>query len=387
MPDSAVHPDGASATTPLRILQACATKSWGGLEMYAVDTALALAARGHHVAFLCAEGSTIEEKVKAAGLEAFPLLNGPLRPIGEIYSLLKSDHYDVIHTHLSHDLGVLVPAIRLSGWKGKLFFSRQMISGISKKDLLHQFLYRRIDGLFAVSNAVRQNVIDTCPIDPDKVHLLWNTIRPSDFDPGKYDTLEIRQELGIDPETTVVGIVGRITPKKGHKEFIEAANTVLQSTDKKICFLVVGGASYEEEDFEAEIHRLATAEYRLGENIRFTGFRPDISRMMAAMDIFVFPSYKEAFGITLLEAMAMKLPIIASNNGGVPDIIIDKESGLLVPPQNAEALAAAMLTLLNEDTYLKKFAEEGRKRVEAHFTFSAYIKKLEERYSFSSTEK
>ncbi len=112
-----------------------------------------------------------------------------------------------------------------------------------------------------------------------------------------------------------------------------------------------------------------------------TGFQKDIPRMLSAMDILAFPSYRESFGNTLLEAMAMQLPVVASNSGAVPEIVIDGETGLLVPPKDADQLAKKMLALIENPSLCHQMGFAGRNRVENSFGFDIFIETLEKHYN------
>ncbi len=364
----------------MKIIQSCGSNSWGGLEMQTLKLAEALTARGHEVLLLCTSGAILEEKALEKNLKIYPLPGNKAAAALKIRSLLKSQSFEVIHTHLSNDLGALIPGIKLANWGGKLFLTKRMGSGVSKKDLLHRALYARLDGVFAISHYIRENVLATCPVVPEKVKLLPNALDTAVYNPDFYDCWAIRRELLIDPETIVVGMIGRMTPKKGHREFLQAASIIKRKTKQKILFVIVGNASQGETEYESDLHRLATEELDLKNDILWTGFRSDIARLLSAMDILAFPSYREAFGTTLLEAMAMCVPIVASNSGGVPDIIENKRTGLLVQPQDPQALAGALLKLIKSAELRKHYGISGRMRVEEKFSFDRHIKQLENYY-------
>jgi len=348
--------------------------------MQTLKLAEALISRGHEVLLLCAPGGRLKEKASAKNLNVRPLPGNKAAAAWNVRSLLKSQSVEVIHTHLSNDLGALTPGIKLANWGGKFFLTKRMGSGVSKKDVLHRALYARLDGVFAISNYIRENVLATCPVNPEKVKLLPNALEIAAYNPDFYDRWNIRRELLIDPEMIVVGMIGRLTPKKGHREFLQAATIVKRIAKQKVLFVIVGNASRGEEEYEADLYRFATGELGLKNDIIWTGFRNDIPRLLSAMDILAFPSHREAFGATLLEAMAMCVPIVASNSGGVPDIIENKQTGLLTPPQDPKALADALLKLIKNKELRKHYGICGRLRVEKKFAFDRHIKLLENYY-------
>ncbi len=366
----------------MQILQTCGSRSWGGLEMQTLKISQSLVDRGHNVTLLCPRDSTLEKEARNQNIKVSPLFEKDLRSLSvmnQIKCLLQTNTYDIIHTHLSHDLWTLVPAMRWIGYKAGFFLTKRMASSLNKTDSLHRFLYQRLDGIFTISNFIRQNVIDTCPVKPEKVHPLLNSLDIDNYNPHHHDQAKIRKEFGIDQKTPVVGIVGRFTPMKGHIEFIHGAQQIKNKMGSNIIFLIVGKASYGEESYEREIRDLVTR-LQLDKQVVFAGHRHDIPRVLTAIDILAFPSYKESFGNTLLEGMAMKLPIVASNSGAVPEIIIDGQTGLLVPPKDANLLAEKILYLLRNPAMCQKLGNAGRKRVEKYFKFDDYISKLERFY-------
>ncbi|MGH2574346.1 MAG: glycosyltransferase, partial [Ignavibacteria bacterium] len=161
-------------------------------------------------------------------------------------------------------------------------------------------------------------------------------------------------------------MVGRMTPGKGHEEFLNAAKLIINKSKVPTRFLIVGSASYGEELYEKKIRSLAS-KLMLNNVIIFTGFRKDIPRILNAVDILAFPSHEESFGVTLLEAMAMEIPVVASNTAGVPDIVTNGKTGILIPPKNPIALANALIGLAENSELRMKLGKEGRRRVENFF--------------------
>jgi glycosyltransferase involved in cell wall biosynthesis len=294
---------------------------------------------------------------------------------------LRKNPVDVIHTHLSNDLWVLVPALRLSGSEARLILSKCMESGVSKKDLFHRFLYNRVDETVAVSNFIKSNVLKTCPVTDEQITVVPDAIQLEKFSPDKYDSSAIKTTLGINPGTFVIGMIGRMTPGKGYEILFDAAAKISNSPLKdKIKFLVVGAASHGEEEYEKKLMNLVQ-EKNIGAIMQFCGFQSDIPKYLAAMDLLVFPSNEESFGGTVLEAMAMRVPVIASNSGGVPDIIINNETGLLVERNSLAALVDAINRLYNDKDLRETFANAGRKRVEEHFEMNKNMKLFERLYA------
>ena len=327
----------------LDILISCGSYSWGGLEMISLETALKLAEKNHNVKILCSIGSNLASASSKAGIETIPVFSKDKNILSSIAKLKKyfgNNKIDVIHSNHSHDLWVLTPALNRSLSGSKLFLTKHMASGIKKKDLFHKYLYKRVDGIFAISNYIKQSVLETCPFPEEKVHLLPVGIDLKKFSINNYNKNDTKRELKLPDKKLIIGIVGRMTPGKGHEEFLEAAKIINQKYTDKVLFIVVGSASYGEEEYEKKIKKYAD---ELGiSNIIFTGHTADTAKMLAAIDILAFPSHNESFGRVLLEAMALELPVAASGNAGVVDIVVNNETGFLFEPKNSAALAEGL---------------------------------------------
>lgn len=370
----------------MKILQSCGSRSWGGLEMQALMTSVELRKRGHEVNLLCPPRSTLLREANEAGVPAVSMLGEDKNAFGtikDLSGLLRHNDYDVVHTHLSHDLWWIVPAMKLAGSKAKLFLTKHMASGVKKTDLLHRFLYGRLQGTFAISNYIRQSVINTCPVPESSVHVLPPGISPEIFNPASFGKSEVRRELGVPENIILVGMVGRMTPGKGQEEFLRAAGKLLEESANKYAFIIGGNASPGEESYEANVHLLAK-QLGLSRDVRFPGYVKDVPRLLAALDILAFPSHEESFGLGLTEAMAMRLPVVASGSAGVLDIVVDGETGLLVPPKDSQSLAAGIAALARDPEKRLRFGEAGRKRVEELFSMKSVVRRLEEFYSAAS---
>jgi glycosyltransferase involved in cell wall biosynthesis len=159
-------------------------------------------------------------------------------------------------------------------------------------------------------------------------------------------------------------MLARFTPGKGHEEFLQAAKE-LNRDYNNLKYLIVGESSRGEESYTEYIKELAE-EYNL-KNVIFTGFRGDTADVLTAMDIFVFPSHSEAFGIALIEAMAMKKPSVCTNSDGVLDIAVDNYTSLLFQKRNYFDLKEKLIKLINSKQLMIELGENARQRVIDYF--------------------
>lgn len=364
----------------MKILQSCGSASWGGLEILALRTTIQLKQRGHDVHLLCLQDSKLEKEALKNNIEVITLPGkSTLKSIIGAKKSIDAGNYDIIHTHLSHDLWILVPALKLSGSKSKLFLTRHMGSGISKKDIFHKHLYNRVNRIFAISNYVKLNVLKTCPVSDDRVSVLHPAINVNDYAPENFNKKSLREALGIENDSIVIGIASRISPGKGYEEFLHAAKILKEEFHNEITFIAAGGKSRNEEEYFNNIMHL-THELGLDNAVKYIGFRDNIAEVLSTIDIFVFPSHEESFGVLLIEAMAAGLPAAASNNAGIPDIVIDGETGILVPPKDAVKLAGAVKQLIVDKELRTNLGRAARKRAEGIFNINDALDKLEKFY-------
>jgi len=245
--------------------------------------------------------------------------------------------------------------------KTPLVFTRRMESRLKKKSPVHWLIYSRVDRAWCVSSFVRQNFLATSPMKPEKVFVMNNGIDLKVFDPGLYDRSKMRAQFGIPADAITIGMTGRISPMKGHADFINAAKFLIESEQKKLFFVMAGGASVGEDLFANEIYSLAKKSLPEG-SYSFIDHQPNLAGLLATLDVYVFPSHRESFGNVLLEAMAMKLPIVSVNAGGVTDMITSGENALCVRPQQPKELFSSIHKLLNNSELSTKLAQEARKR-------------------------
>lgn len=351
----------------MKILYSCLSKSWGGMEMFTITAVQQLIRRNNEVKLLCIRDSRIHVEASAAGILTHAIkFRGYFNPFEIIKCglMISKEEFDLIHTQASKDLWLLVPALKIFQLELPLFFTKQVGSFIEKKDFLHNKIYKRINKAFAISNVIRKNLLETTALTDTKIILLHNGIDTKKFDPEKVNGNKVRTELKISNEEIVIGMLARFSPGKGHEEFLAAAKR-LNEKNGKLRFLVVGEASHGEDNYANQIKQLA-AQLQIG-NILFTGFRSDTPEVLAAMDIFVFPSHSEAFGIALVEAMAMAKPSVCSNADGVLDIAIDGETSFLFENKNANDLAEKIQKLISEPGLRIKMGLEARGRAISKF--------------------
>jgi glycosyltransferase involved in cell wall biosynthesis len=188
----------------------------------------------------------------------------------------------------------------------------------------------------------------------------------------------VRKDLGIDSGAKVIGLFGQPLPEKGHSYFIEAAAEVVKLFPGTR-FLIVGYVyrSAYQRSLESLIKKLD-----LYQHVLFTGWRGDVPQVMAAVDVLVHARITpEPAALVLLEAMVMGKPVVCSATGGSPELVLDRVTGLLVPPQDSRAIADGILYLLENPELAYQMGGSGRKRVEETFTLDRQIRKMGDVYT------
>ncbi len=371
----------------MKVLYSCLSKSWGGMEMITLTFVKELLKRNIHVELLCLKESRIHVEACTSGIITHPVkASGYFHPITvmRVAYLIRKGRFNLIHTQSSKDLWILVPALGIIKSQIPLYLTKQVGSFIVKKDFLHQFLYNRVTKAFAISQVIKKNLAETTPLNANKIELVFNGIDTEKFDPQNADRKKVREEFSIAEDELLIGMLARFSPGKGHEEFLGTAKTLSEKI-KNLKFIVVGEASRGEDKYANSVKELAQ-KYGLT-NVIFAGFRSDTPDVLAAMDIFVFPSHAEAFGIALAEAHSMALPSVCSNSDGVLDIAVDGETALLFEIKNSEDLSAKLEILINDSELRKSLGANARQRAIKLFDINVIMDKTIKIYQATTTHR
>ena len=337
--------------------------------------------------------------------------NAALRTFGVDLEMAQgTEGTDLVHSHTwyanlaGHLAGLLhgVPHVisahslePLRPWKAE-----QLGGGYALSSWAEKTAYEAASGIIAVSNGMREDILRCYPaVDPERVKVVHNGIdleawkHPQDQEADAAAAATLKR-LGIDPDRPTVVFVGRITRQKGLPHLLRACEQLPEDVQVILC----AGAP-DTPEIKAEVEGLVA---RLRE--KRTGVvwieemlpRPELIAVLAASDVFVCPSVYEPLGIVNLEAMAVGLPVVGSATGGIPDVIVDGETGLLVPieqvqdgtgtpidPARFEAdLAERLTTLVTDTEAAKAMGQAARRRVEEHFAWEAIAQRTMDVYNW-----
>jgi len=324
-----------------------------------------------------------EAKQHDLPVEVFPC-NGrlDLNAIFQIKRFLGKQNIDIIHSH-GYKANLYALAACVGTNFGRVSTCHNWLGDDPKMKLyagLDKFFLNRFDRVVAVSDSVKQEILNH-KISANKVLSVYNGIDIQKFN-NQENSDRIRREFGIHKGCKVIGTVGRLSEEKGHINLVNAAKNILQKCPKLV-FLMVGDGPMRQH-LEAQARQLAERIQAKSGNGKppfiFAGVRRNMPDIYGSMDIFVLASLTEGLPMALLEAMAAKRPVVATEVGAVPRVIEDGRSGLLVPPDNADALAEAIIRLLTDPQEAHDLAQRGHERVKKEFSSKTMARRYIEVY-------
>jgi glycosyltransferase involved in cell wall biosynthesis len=229
------------------------------------------------------------------------------------------------------------------------------------------------DQILCVADALAHDLIERSGRDPSKIQVIRNSVDLEAFDPKTVDGSTVRREFGLEKDTPLIGIVGRMTSQKGHRDLLTALAQI-RTVVPSVRALIVGDGPLRDELIEY------AKTQRLEDCCIFTGMREDIPAIMRTLDIVALPSLSEGLPFILLEAMAMARPVVATRVNGISEVVEDGVTALLVPPQAPQMLAQAVITLLTDRELSGRIGAEARRLVEWRFSLDRMIREIERVY-------
>lgn len=227
--------------------------------------------------------------------------------------------------------------------------------------------------MVAVSEDIKRFLIDRVHIKGERITTVWNGIELSSYRPDDKIRGKMRSALGIDEQQPVIGCVGNLYPVKAHTYLLQALAVVRESFPN-IRLLLIGRGKL------LSTLKIESVDLDVEDNVLFLGFREDVCALLQAIDIFVLPSISEGLPLSILEAMAARRPVLATNVGGIPEAITDGETGLLVPPRDSQVLAEKILLLLENADLSRRLVESAEHSVISSFSAENMVRRYEELY-------
>ncbi len=364
----------------VRVVELLATGSNGGAQEHVYNLVTRIDRTRYDVSVCSLTPGTAIRKLERAGIPVcFVEAADDEGRVEAVAAHLAAVGADVIHNHMFHAEVIGTQA----AWRvaeaglprpyivGTVHSSR--IRDDSDRALLRR-LTPKMDHLIAVSSSIVRKIADEGRAGAP-VSLIYNGVDLERYD-HQVPCCTLREEYGLPESGPLVGVVARLEPEKGHPTLIDAWPAVLAAYPDA-SLLIIGEGS-RRADLEAQVATLG-----LGASVIFTGRRDDVPAVTKSLDVAVLPSYREAQGLTILEAMALARPVVASNVGGIPEMIEDGVTGLLVPPHDADALAGAIVRMLTDHPFADTVARAGHDMVHERFCVELMARAVETIYDES----
>ena len=350
----------------MKILQICSAREIGGGEKHLADLANSLSGKGH--------------EVYAAVIPASPLIRELLLPDGQVLELpmrnslnfssafrlarfVRQHRLELIHAHVARDYPLAALAASRAGVP--LVLTRHVLFPMRR---IHRLTLRRVSRVIAVSGAVAEGLRRQALFDDQKIVVI-----PNGVDLDRFTRTNERA-----PGNLRVGTIGHLAPIKGLEEFVRAAATVL-SGHEDVEF-VIAGEDKSRDGFNRHSLERLIGELGIGRQVRLLGWTDDVAGFLSMLDLYVSAARSEPFGLTIVEAMAAGVPVVATRSEGACEIIEDGHTGRLVPVQDVASLAKAINDLLIDTNERARLSVNARQAVRERFSLEPMVNATEQLY-------
>lgn len=358
----------------MKILQICSARQLGGGERHLADLANGLALRGHDTFVAVIPSSPLLAELSAVPRQNIVEL--PMRNSLNVASALKLARFvrqheiEIVHAHVARDYPLAALATRRAG--ARLVLTRHVLFPLNR---IHKLTLRRTAGVIAVSQAVAEGLRAQGIFDQDKIVLIHNGIDVDRFVKGRGDVAGHGQ--GADRKLRV-GMIGHLAPIKGQEDFIRAAAIVCSRRDD-VEFMIAGEDKSRGGEHRHSLGKLID-ELNLTKRVRLIGWVEEVERLLPTFDLFVSPSRSEPFGLSIVEAMASGVPVIASMSEGAREIIEDDKTGRLVPIGEVDTLAKVICELLSDPAQRRSLSANAGRVVRERFSLERMLEATEDVY-------
>ena len=357
----------------MSLFQIDAGKEWRGGQRQSLFLAKELKRRGLPFFFIVQPESPLHQKACEAELPVLPFKmrnEFDLPAILRLAWAMKRKKCLLVHFHDAHSAAVGSVAASLAKVPFRII-TRRVDFPLKKNYFSRRKYMKNIDAIIAISEGVKKVLVEG-GVDPENVEVISSGIDFSSFEEDSSALTSkdyLHREFSFAVDDYLVGIVAHLADHKGHQYLIQATK-ILKQQAPKIKTIIVG-----EGPLSMELDRQAK-ELDVEDIIFFLGFRKDIPKILSSLDLFVLSSHLEGMGSSILDAMASRLPVVATKVGGIPEVVIHGETGLLVPPRNPSALARAILMLYSNKTLASRLGQKGYELVHRKFSAEAMADKV-----------
>ena len=342
---------------------------WRGGQRQALFLARELKKNGFRFTLVVQPDGPLHQKAAAEGLPVLPLRmksEWDVLASRSLAAAMKREGCVLAHFHDAHAAAVGGRAARRARVPIRII-SRRVDFPLKRNPFSRNKYAKDIDLVIAISEGVK-SVLVKGGIAPAAIEVIPSGIDFSPFEAVKERDF-LRREFSFAPDDYLIGIVAALEDHKGHKYLIEAAR-LIKLRVPKIKIVVVGRGSLDVE-LDQQAHDL-----RVDDLVFFLGFREDVPRILASLDVFVLSSYLEGLGSSIMDAMASRLPVVATDVGGIPEVVVKDETGLLVPPRDPERLADAIIRLYHDRGLAIRLGKRGYAVVHEKFSAEAMARRI-----------
>jgi len=360
----------------LTILHTESSNGWGGQEIRIVTEAEGMQRRGHRVLIAATPSSRLLTEAGGRGVETVRVeMEGWRMPaaFGRLRAVIRRERVDIVNTHSSRDSWLASASAMLSRRRPILIRTRHLSTPI-ERSIVTRFLYNTLpDAVITTGESIRTTMVERHGFDASKIVSIPTGVDTSVFSRA-LATGAFREAFGIPATVPLVGIVAVLRSWKGHEDFVDAARLVLKEIPDAR-FVIVGDGP-RAPNIRDYIDRLG-----LAAAVTMTGHRADVATVLASLDVFVLSSFgHEGVPQAVLQAMAMEVPVVATNVGAVSEVVRDGETGLLAPPRVPEALAAHIVSVLRRNALRRALASAGRRLIEERYRLDVMLDRLDALY-------
>ncbi|MCX7703846.1 MAG: glycosyltransferase [Planctomycetota bacterium] len=349
-----------------KVLHLDVMRQWRGGERQALLLAEGSKNRGIDVLFICRKNSVLQEKLVEAGVPTMPLsipFEADFYTVWRLSRIIRENRFDIIHTHDSHSLW-LGGCAGLLARRGVRIAARRVDFSIHRHGFgLSYFKYRYFtDHIIAVSEAVKEVLIKD-GVPPSQISVIYSGVKTEP--PQKTD---VRTLLNLSADTRVVGTVGALVPHKGHRHLIEAAAMLIPHR-RNLHFVIIGEGPLKKSLIEQAHY------YGVSPNVHFLGFRKDAENLIPSFDLFVMSSVEEGLGTVVLDAYRAGVCVVATDAGGLKEVVEDGVSGIRVGRGSGSELKRRIARILDDEEMRKNLIEGGRIVLKSRFSADIMIEK------------
>ncbi len=374
MPKAASEPPHPESSAALRVAGVDPELGFAGGETQVMGLTLELLRLGHRAELICDPAGRLYERARREGVICHPLKihNSVDLPAAiRFRAILRRARYDIVHFHTAR-AHAMAPYAR--GFARALIVTRRM--DYRPNRLFAPLLYgRAVDAVAAISHGVADSLA-LAGVAPERITIIPSGVDCERFRPAdEAARAAARAAFGIAPDAIVLGTVGMLEARKGHRHLLEAIARLTRSGDGACMICLIAGDGSLRADLQRDAELLGIAR-----QVRFLGRVDDVRTVLAATDIFVFPSLREGMGVAILEAAATGRAIVASDTGGIGDVIENGVSGILVKPGDSEAIAGAIARMAAAPNLRAAMGQTARTRAERDFAMTTMAARTVELY-------